>query len=175
MDCPSLISSAWTMKTIRTKPHRLPRDRYQGLISAAFTLRLEEPVPFFTTQEIVDVFVEHLRQATSECHVNTIYCFMPEHVHTIAVGTGESSDALRSIEVFKQNTGWWLKTNSPTVSWQKSFWDRIMRSTYELGSKARYLVNNPVRRGCVKDWREYPFTGAIGVNLEEFLSDLSPF
>ena len=145
------------------------------MISAAFTLRLEEPVPFFTTQEIVDVFVEHLRQATSECHVNTIYCFMPEHVHTIAVGTGESSDALRSIEVFKQNTGWWLKTNSPTVSWQKSFWDRIMRSTYELGSKARYLVNNPVRRGWVKDWRQYPFTGAIGVNLEEFLSDLSPF
>src|SRR2546422_5077038 len=110
------------MKTIHGKPHRLPRDRYQGLISAAFTLCLEELVPFFTTQEIVEVFVEHFRQATSECSVNAIYCFMPEHMHTIVLGTSGSSDALRSMEVLKQTSGWWLKTNSPAVSWQKSFW-----------------------------------------------------
>jgi REP element-mobilizing transposase RayT len=145
------------------------------LISAAFTLCLEEPVPFFTTQEIVDVFVAHLRQATSESVVNAIYCFMPEHVHAIALGTAESSDALRSMEVFKQKSGWWLKTNHSAVRWEKSFWDRVIRSTYELASRARYLVDNPVRRGLVKHWRDYPFTGAIGVDLEEFLSDLSPF
>jgi REP element-mobilizing transposase RayT len=163
------------MKPVRAKPHRLPRDRYQGLVSVTFTGCLEEPVPFFTAQATVNVFVDHLRHATSECLVDAIYCFMPEHMHTVVLGTSASSDTLRAMELFKHQTGWWLKTNSPAVCWQKSFWDRVIRSTYELASQARYVVNNPVRRGLVKDWREYQFTGAIGLDLEEFLTDLSPF
>jgi REP element-mobilizing transposase RayT len=124
---------------------------------------------------IVDIFTDLLRGASSDCSVKTLYCFMPEHVHAIVMGTNENSDALHSMELFKQTSGWWLKTNRSDVKWQKSFHDRIVRSTEELAALSRYLVNNPVRRGLVKNWRDYPFTGAIGIVLEEFLTDLMPF
>ena len=96
---------------------------------------------------------------------------MPEHVHTVAMGRADDSDALRSMELFKQYSGWWLKTNRPEVGWQKGFYDRIVRSDKKLAAFVRYTVNNPVRRGLVSDWRDYPFTGAIGLDLEELLLD----
>jgi len=159
------------MKTIREKHHRLPRDEYRGSISAGFTFCLEDPRPFFITASVVDVFISHLRRASSTCGVNCVYCFMPEHVHTVAMGRADDSDALRSMELFKQYSGWWLKINRPEVGWQKGFYDRIVRSDKKLAAFVRYTVNNPVRRGLVSDWRDYPFTGAIGLDLEELLLD----
>ena len=159
------------MKTIRERHHRLSRREYTGRISVGFTLCLEEPRPFFTTASVVDVFIGHLKCAASICSVGCIYCFMPEHVHTVMIGAADNADGLRSMEAFKQYSGWWLKSNRPDVEWQKSFYDRIVRSDKKLATLARYTVNNPVRRGLVSDWRDYPFTGAIGLDLEEFLLD----
>jgi REP element-mobilizing transposase RayT len=104
-----------------------------------------------------------------------IYTFMPDHVHTISIGTTADSNGLHSMERFKQRTGWWLKSNHPQIKWQRSFWDRISRSTYEEAQAAWYVVNNPVRRGLVETWTDYPFTGAIGLDLKEYLADLQPF
>ena len=163
------------MKTIREKHHRLPRHEYQGRVSVGFTLCLEQPQPFFTTASVVDVFVEQLKRASSDCRVDVIYCFMPEHVHTIVMGIADESDALSSMERFKQYSGWWLKKNRPAFEWQKSFYDRVVRSHKKLAGLASYTVNNPVRRGLVTDWRDYPFTGAIGVDLEQFLIDVVPW
>jgi REP element-mobilizing transposase RayT len=132
---------------------------------------LQQDRPFFVEPAIVDIFVEHLRNASVECLAKVIYCFMPEHLHTISIGYGANSDLLRSIERFKQSTGWWLKKNRPETEWQKSFYDHIARAGEEV-HLAQYLVENPVRRGLVCDWRDYPFTGAIGLNLEQFLQEL---
>jgi REP element-mobilizing transposase RayT len=122
--------------------------------------------------EVVDTFVEHLRRACLGYEVNVVYSFMPEHLHTVTQGRTDQSDALTAMERFKQYSGWWLKKNRPNVEWQKSFYDRVVRSDKKLAALVRYTVNNPVRRGLVDDWRAYPFTGAIGIDLEELLMDL---
>jgi len=163
------------MKTVREKPHRLKRIRYQGLVSVAFTVCLEQRAPLFLRADTVDLFVEYLKCACEEANVHAVYCFMPEHVHTISIGQSDGSDALRWIENFKHMTGWWLKTHRPNIRWQKGFWDRITRSTHEEAHCAWYLVNNPVRRGLVETWDDYPFTGSIGFDLKEYLTDLLPF
>jgi hypothetical protein len=93
----------------------------------------------------------------------------------ISIGKTDDSDALRWIESFKQMTGWWLKTYRPSIRWQKGYWDRITRSVHEEAHCAWYLVNNPVRRGLVESWADYPFTGSIGFDLKEYLTDLLPF
>ena len=131
-------------------------------------------MPFFVSVQVVDVFVEHLRRASVAFRARVIYCFMPEHLHTITIGGEPESDALRFMQMFKQTTGWWLKNNHPEVEWQKSFYDRIARSIYEEAHLTRYLVNNPVRRGLVEAWKDYPFTGAIGLDLNRFLEELMP-
>ena len=163
------------MKTIREKPHRLPREHYRGNVTVAFTLCLRPREPLFISAPIVNVFADYLRSAADKCDVQMIYTFMPEHLHVISMGRSEESDGLTSIEIFKQTTGWWLRNRQPEVQWQKSFWDRIARSTYEEAQAAWYLVNNPVRRGLVEEWTDYPFTGGIGLDLKEFLADLLPF
>jgi putative transposase len=159
------------MKSIREKPHRLPREQYQGQVTVAFALRLKQTKPFFVQPGLVGIFVKHLRTASIGCEVSTIYCFMPEHLHTISIGHHNDSDALRSIETFKHSTGWWLKNNRPETKWQKSSYDRIARAG-EGVHLADYLINNPVRRGLVSDWRDYPFTGAIGLDLDQYLQEI---
>jgi len=44
----------------------------------------------------------------------------------------------------------------------------------ELGPHVRYVLDNPVRKGLVREWREYEFTGAIGMDLETFLQEMGP-
>jgi hypothetical protein len=56
-------------------------------------------------------------------------------------------------------------------AWQKDFHDHIIRMDEDLGAHVRYIAANPVRQGLVQHWREYPFTGAIGTNLETIMAD----
>ena len=47
----------------------------------------------------------------------------------------------------------------------QDFYDHIIRADEDLGAQIRYVADNPVRRGLVKSWQEYPFTGALGIDL----------
>jgi len=89
------------------------------------------------------------------------------------MGQSSKSDVLLGIEEFKQASGYWLETEGISVCWQKSFYDRIVRSR-QLGQVVRYVLDNPVRAGLVAQWREYPFIGAIGLDLETFLEVVGP-
>jgi len=96
---------------------------------------------------------------------------MPDHLHLVAMGSSERSDVLRGLEDFKQLSGYWLKTGMQLFKWQKGFHDRILRAN-ELGPAVRYILDNPVRKQIVREWRDYPFIGSIGMDFETFLSDL---
>jgi REP element-mobilizing transposase RayT len=96
---------------------------------------------------------------------------MPEHLHTVIKGQSEGADTWKAICRFKQRTGYWLSKNS-TAIWQPDFYDHIIRRDESFANHIRYIVNNPVRRGLVENWDEYPFTGSIGFNLKELLSDI---
>jgi REP element-mobilizing transposase RayT len=96
---------------------------------------------------------------------------MPEHLHILIKGTKESSDTWRVITQFKQRTGYWLSKHT-TADWQKNFFDRILRSDDALSTQVWYIVNNPVRRGLVEKWEDYPYTGSIGFELKQLLSDI---
>jgi REP element-mobilizing transposase RayT len=80
-------------------------------------------------------------------------------------GNSADSDVRQAVIVFKQSSGFWLKQHRPDVHWQKDFYDHIIRRDEDLGAQIRYIAANPVRKGLVNDWQEYPHTGAIGVDL----------
>jgi REP element-mobilizing transposase RayT len=157
-----------------TKHHRLPREHYQGRVWASFTLCVEERWRLFVTRDIVKIFVDFLKQVAQMYDFRAIYCFMPDHVHVISMGNSNESDILLGIEAFKQASGYRLKKHYPGVYWQSSFYDRIIRAR-QLGGVVRYVLDNPVRAGLVAHWRDYPFTGAIGLDLETFLEELGPY
>lgn len=65
---------------------------------------------------------------------------------------------------FKQQTGFWLARHRPAISWQKDFFDHIIRSEESLETQVLYAVNNPVRAGMVQEWWQYPDTDGTMVD-----------
>jgi REP element-mobilizing transposase RayT len=157
---------------IHEKPHRLPRDRYCGQVSVAFTACVENRLPLFTDGEVVVAALERLSGTAHKYDCNVlIYCFMPEHLHLITRGRSPDADAWQFVVAFKQQLGFWLGGNRPGFHCQKDFYDHIIRADEDLVAQIRYVAMNPVRRGLVKSWLDYPHTGAIGVDLIEILRD----
>jgi REP element-mobilizing transposase RayT len=154
-----------------TTHHRLPGECYQGQVSVAFTLCISGRKKLFTIDSVVVVFVAFLKEVAEKHQFRAIYCFMPDHLHFVAMGRSERSNVLSGLEDFKQLTGYWLKHRVTLFRWQKGFHDRILRSN-KFGPAIRYVLDNPVRKQLVREWRDYPFMGAIGMDLETFLTDL---
>jgi REP element-mobilizing transposase RayT len=42
--------------------------------------------------------------------------------------------------------------------WQEESFDHVFRSSEGLDAKIEYILHNPVRKGLVREWREYPWT-----------------
>jgi REP element-mobilizing transposase RayT len=98
---------------------------------------------------------------------------MPDHVHIVVEGTQDEVNLLKFINQYKQKTGYWMSQNRPAVSWQKDFFDHIIRNDEGLSTVIRYILENPVRKALVLDWRDYPFKGAIGCNLDDIVNGLA--
>jgi putative transposase len=154
-------------RKVRERPHRLPREFYQGEVAVAFTACVADGQPLFAEAEVVNAFVSQLGASAerNRCSV-LIYCFMPDHLHVILQGNEPSADTWKAMVDFKQQSGFWLRKHRLEVRWQKDFYDHVVRANEDLGAQVRYVANNPVRRGLVQNWEDYPFTGAIGIDVK---------
>lgn len=156
---------------IREKHHRLPHDLYRGLKAVSITACVKDRVSFFTTQDRFRIFEEILLKALKrfECGAD-VYLFMPDHVHLLLRGESETADVLQAMRSFKQQTGFWLSRHGSPVHWQKDFYDHIFRESEATERHILYVLENPVRKGLVEDWREYPFKGTTVHILDEWIS-----
>ena len=158
---------------IREKKHRLPPEYYQGEVSVAFTLCLQGDA-----WSIGDMaFVKTCRKilaAVSVRHgcVIPVYSFMPDHQHIIITGTQPGSDVMKVIVAYKQRTGLWMSASSKTMRWQKNFYDHVIKEHEDIKMQVRYILDNPVRKGIVKHWRDFPCSGSIGCSLDDIVLDL---
>jgi REP element-mobilizing transposase RayT len=156
---------------IREKSHRLSKEFYKGEVSIAFTLCMKDSAQAFKDNAIVAVFTEMLASTTfkQDCII-PVYCFMPNHQHLIVTGKKINSDIWKLIVNYKQKTGFWMSKNKIGIKWQKDFYDHIIRTRKDLSQQVKYVLNNPVRKGLVTSWEEYPFKGSIGCDLKNVLS-----
>jgi putative transposase len=83
---------------------------------------------------------------------------MPDHLHILTSGD-ERISLIKFVKLFKQITGYNFKKATRRRLWQKSFYDHVVRKEENLNSIAEYIFNNPVRKGIVKDYDDYPFLG----------------
>ncbi len=62
-----------------------------------------------------------------------------------------------------------MSKNNPEIRWQKDFYDHVVRTSEDIATQVKYILDNPVRKKLVSFWEEYPFQGAIGCKLEDIL------
>ena len=157
-------------KLIRERRHRLPRDAYRGPVATSFTACVKDRKSLFEDGEVVREFIAYLRRA---CHLHgcevLAYCFMPDNLHAVLLGTSAEADTWKAFVHFKQKTGHWLKRRRPRISWQKDFYDHILRTDEDRATHIRYIAENPVRKGLVRHWQDYLFTGSLGLDLADHL------
>ena len=149
------------------KQHRLPRPYYIGQVRVSITVCIQARRSAFVHPDIVDRFTEILSWArTKNDCVVLLYCFMPDHFHVIFQGESDYADIYQAMLDFKQKTGFYLRHCG--YRWQKDFYDRIIRSDRELAEQLHYIAF-PVRKELVNHWSQYPFTGALGIDLHNVM------
>lgn len=154
----------------REKRHRLDPEFYIGERIISFTICIRDSKNVFVEDEIFKIFEKILinELLKFDCAA-LVYLFMPNHVHAIIAGKNNISNVLIPMKMFKQKTGFWFPKNVPEVKWQKDFFDHIIRDDEDLKNQISYILFNPVRKGLVKEWRDYPYKGSMVYNLAEIM------
>ena len=87
------------------------------------------------------------------------YSVLPTHLHFIA--SGGRLGLLAFVREFKSRSAVELSRRGiPVPQWQRSFFDRKLRSRESVRRKCAYIWNNPVRSGLAKKPEDYPWSGA---------------
>ncbi len=102
------------------------------------------------------------------------YCLMPDHLHFVCRPTveGPMSDhgargilpesTLDHIARFKSYTtteSWKCGLTGPL--WQRSSYDMIVDEFGPIDEVCRYSLDNPVRKGLVQVWTDWPYAGVV--------------
>jgi putative transposase len=110
-------------------------------------------------RDIVLKCCQHDHETKYKLHVAVV---MPDHVHLVLTPL---TDAHRSrvvpmpeiMKAIKSSAAHLINRQSghSETIWQEESFDRVLRSSEKLDEKIAYILNNPVRRGLVGDWRQY--------------------
>jgi len=90
---------------------------------------------------------------------------MPDHVHLILTPLIDErrKETFSLIEIMRGIKGAAGRRINQQMRrdgavWQEESFDHVLRCSEGLDAKVEYVLQNPVRRGLVADWREYPWT-----------------
>jgi len=160
------------MITVRERKHRLLPEFYCGKVIVSFTASLKDRLPLLnktrTFSHLSRILLDALDRGNCDAH---IFLFMPDHCHLLVEGRKEDSDLLRFMKEFKQRSGYWFSKSMPTlqtIKWQKDFYDHILRNDEDVQKHVFYILENPIRKGLVANWKEYPFKGSTLYNFDEW-------
>ena len=143
------------------KKIRLPEDIYsQKYRPCLITICTKNRMNVFKNGQFVNVCMDLLNRLSENEDIKLFaYCFMPDHVHLIISVQGDKSvvDFVRkfkSISVIKS-----LQYGFEGRIYQNRFYDHFIRKEDGLNEAIMYVLNNPVRKGLVDDWEDFPYSG----------------
>ncbi|HJQ38886.1 MAG TPA: transposase [Thermoanaerobaculia bacterium] len=132
-------------------PHLVKRDRPYFVTFCTQDRQQLEP----SERDIVIAFC--IRDHDTLCWLDCVVV-MPDHVHLILTPLGEVTLAkvLGRIKGASARAVNRLRGQRGRL-WQRDSFDRIVRCDENLYAKRDYIFNNPVRKGLVKRWEDYPW------------------
>jgi len=120
----------------------------------------------FSHRHLADDFVALLRTVCEENNIPLYaYCIMPDHAHFL-LSASETKGIIDFVGEIKSRSTKiaWQHGYRGTI-WQRSFYDHFLRQDEDCRMVADYIIHNPVRKGIVQEWRDYPFSGSLVYDL----------
>ena len=93
---------------------------------------------------------------------------MPDHMHILAAAAADSSNLVKFVKAFKQDTAIAFDGRARGRLWQLKYYDHILRASESPDRVAWYIWLNPVRKRLCHTPADYPFLGSftrIGARL----------
>ena len=147
------------MKTQLRRSPRLKGFDYIGPLACSLTFVTRQRAPVFLRADLSNLCLDCLRRSSQRYGITVnAYCLMPDHAHLL-VEVPERVSLGAFVRHFKQLSGYALKRKTGFEAWQISYYDHILRNEESVLDVARYIWDNPVRRGLVSERAEYPFSG----------------
>ncbi len=124
----------------------------------------------FVKADIVDATLLPFRRMADRFEMAVFaYCFMPDHAHWVLEGRSARAELPRFARFGKQLSGYAYSRVAGRRLWQDGYYDHIIRDEQALWPIVRYVLENPIRKGLVRDVREYPFVGSFEYSLDQLL------
>jgi hypothetical protein len=94
---------------------------------------------------------------------------MPDHLHALVVGRGDDGHAADVVRAAKQRTSFYFKQSCGSRLWQRSYFDRTLRTRDDVRDEIAYVVSNPIRAGLVASANDYPHWGSQRYSRKEIV------
>jgi putative transposase len=158
--CPSMLKD--NNKLFLPKRPRIKGFEYKGSHAYFVTICTSNNRNVFISKEQFDLAFCHLNESAAQHSFNIYaYCFMPDHLHILLVPNNESASLAQFIKIFKQKSAFYYKQKYGDKLWQPSYHDHVLRKAEDIKEISEYILNNPVRKGMVGDYRNYPYLGSM--------------
>jgi putative transposase len=159
------VESTYMIKCKTNELMRLDNFPYQGCYRYFITLRCHSGKRHFVDNSLISTALKILRQIAEQRNFYIwAYCFMPDHLHLLIEGKTENADMRKFISVFKQKAAFWFNSRYNTKLWQPRYYDHVLRKDEVPLIVVRYIFENPVRKGIVTDYLQYPYSGSFELN-----------
>lgn len=125
------------------------------------TICTQENAPLFASEDVASVVKQKILDLSRMKDVRIYaYVIMPDHIHLL-VSLGMWSVPGGYVRNIKGDLASSLRGRFGLRSvWQKGFYDHVIRKCEDLNRTAEYILNNPVRKGMVDNWKDYPWSGS---------------
>ena len=148
---------------------------YVGKYRYFLTFTTHDRTPHFTHGEAVDLVRSQILRAARQHQFSVIaYCFMPDHLHLLTEGVSDGSDLRAFIKAAKQFSGHHFKQQHHAKLWQRYGYEHALRDDVERALTLRYILDNPVGAGLVKEPADYAFLGSDCYSIAELLQQAAP-
>ncbi|MBI5894276.1 MAG: transposase [Deltaproteobacteria bacterium] len=152
---------------------RLKEFSYKGCYRYFITIVTDRKNKIFISNEIVDRILEIFKDLSISCQfIVWAYCFMPDHFHVLIEGKSQDSDMKELLSRFKQKTAFEFKKAYQKRLWQENYYEHVLIKDEDTRKAARYIFENPIRKGLVKDVSDYPYIGSFEGSIKDICFSL---
>jgi len=170
---PSGITPCTAADVLPRRPGHLRDFNYLGPLRYFLTFATDHRRAHFDDELAVSlVLSQFLRAAKDTGFELPAFCFMPDHVHLVIVGTSDTSDLLTFIRRAKQFSGYYFSKQFGQRLWQRDGYEHVLRDNEATGAVIKYVVANPMRAGLVRRLEDYPHFGSTLYSREALIDFL---